>query len=245
MKFFSRCSAWYLVQHYQRAHGIKMYSKCLNETPTPLTTTPAASMLNIDMNLFEAALKDLTSANRSLSSSTTFASNQLIAAANAARSAQQQQQQQSVGLRSTTINGNNSTNINSKTNVTVANLSSSIPSSSYPSLLQEVAQRSNSFVKLLAEAAKQQSFPTCGKDKASNDTISLTDSLFVNPKLPDINASRVRSERKKKNDKTMNFLRFHFDLFQIGNETNKSVHSHEGKLHLIKDFFLSFLNIVL
>jgi len=197
-------TAWYLIQHYQRAHGIKMYSKCLNETPTPSTTTPATSMLNIDMNLFEAALKDLTSSNRSLNSSTTFASNQLIAAANAARSAQQQQQQQqSLGLRPTTVNGNSSTNINSKTNVTVANLSSSIPSSSYPSLLQEVAQRSNSFVKLLAEAAKQQSFPTCGKDKASNDTISLTDSLFVNPKLPDTNASR------------------------IGNETNKSVHSHE------------------
>ena len=169
---------------------MKMYSKCLNETPTPLTTAaPAPSMLNIDMNLFEAALKDLTSSNRALNSSTTFASNQLIAAANAARSAQQQQ---SLALRSTNANGNSSTGVNSKTNVTLASLSPAMPTSAYPSLLQEVAQRSNSFVKLLAEAAKQQSHSTCGKDKTTNDTLSLTDTLFLNPKLADLSASRVR-----------------------------------------------------
>ena len=82
-----------------------MYSTCLNENPSinnnnnnssiasksngPLPNN--SSMVNIDLTLLEAALKDVTPSNRSLTSSTTFASNQLIAAANAARSAQQQQ----------------------------------------------------------------------------------------------------------------------------------------------------------
>jgi len=190
--------AWYLIQHYQRLHGVKMYSTCLNENPSinsnPIPLQNDSSMLNIDLGLLEAALKDVASANRSLTSSTTFASNQLIAAANAARSAQlqqQQQQQQSLSARTTTDSVCHSAGAHSKVNVPLSTLASSIPNSSYPSLLQEVAHRSSSIVKLLHEVAKQQSCQTCGKDKTNNDTISLTDTQFLTPKPIDINTSRV------------------------------------------------------
>ena len=169
----------------------------INSNPIPsLNNNPLlsdSSMLNIDLSLLEAALKDVTSTNRSLTSSTTFASNQLIAAANAARSAQlqQQQQQQSLSSRTTTDTGYSSAGAHSKVNVPLSTLASSIPNSSYPSLLQEVAQRSSSIVKLLHEVAKQQSCKTCGKDKTNNDTISLTDTQFLTPKPIDITSSRV------------------------------------------------------
>jgi hypothetical protein len=181
-----------------------MYSTCLNENPSinsnpipSLNNNPSlsdSSMLNIDLSLLEAALKDVTSTNRSLTSSTTFASNQLIAAANAARSAQlqqQQQQQQSLSSRTTTDTGSHSAGAHSKVNVPLSTLASSIPNSSYPSLLQEVAHRSSSIVKLLHEVAKQQSCKTCGKDKTNNDTISLTDTQFLTPKPIDITTSQV------------------------------------------------------
>jgi hypothetical protein len=178
-----------------------MYSTCLNENPA-INNNPIAllnnspllsdsSMLNIDLSLLEAALKDVTSTNRSLTSSTTFASNQLIAAANAARSAQLQQQQQSISLRTTNDSGVHSAGAHSKVNAPLSTLASSIPNSSYPSLLQEVAHRSSSIVKLLNEVTKQQSCKTCGKDKTNNDTISLTDTQFLTPKAVDVTTSRV------------------------------------------------------
>jgi len=180
-----------------------MYSTCLNENPSindnpissmnnsPLPSDP--SMLNIDLSLLEAALKDVTSSNRSLTSSTTFASNQLIAAANAARSAQQQQQQQqqSLSSRTSTDSGCLSTGVHSKVNVPLSTLASSIPNSSYPSLLQEVAHRSSSIVKLLNEVAKQQSCKTCGTAKTNNDILSLTDTHFLAPKAIHVPTSRV------------------------------------------------------
>ncbi len=177
-----------------------MYSTCLNENPSindnsissmnnsPLPSDP--SMLNIDLSLLEAALKDVTSSNRSLTSSTTFASNQLIAAANAARSAQQQQQQ-SLSSRTSIDSGCLPAGVHSKVNVPLSTLASSIPNTSYPSLLQEVAHRSSSIVKLINEAAKQRSCKTCGKDKINNETISLTDTKFLTPKAIDITTSRV------------------------------------------------------
>jgi hypothetical protein len=192
--------AWYLIQHYQRVHGVRMYSTCLNENPSanaPIpsiaSSTPSneSSMLNIDIALFEAALKDMTSSNRPLTSSTTFASNQLIAAANAARSAQQQQQQ---ALSSRTpAGGSVSTGINAKANIPLAGLVPPMPVSPYPSLLQEVAHRSSSFMKLLTEAAKQQCCQTCGKDSTTttNETISLADAQFLTPKAVDVTSSRV------------------------------------------------------
>jgi hypothetical protein len=177
-----------------------MYSTCLNENPSfnnnnnnnnnsiaPMNNGSLpneSSMLNIDLALLEAALKDVTPSNRSLTSSTTFASNQLIAAANAARSAQQQQ---SLSSRTTA----DSAGANSKANVSLSSLTSSIPSSAYPSLLQEVAHRSSSIVKLLTEVAKQQCCKTCGKDKITNDTISLTDTQFLAPKAIDAITSQV------------------------------------------------------
>jgi hypothetical protein len=180
-----------------------MYSACLNENPSinenpipsinngPLPND--SSMLNIDLSLLEAALKDVTSSNRSLTSSTTFASNQLIAAANAARSSQQQQQQQQSlsSSRPTNDSGCHTAGVHSKVNVPLSTLASSIPNSSYPSLLQEVAHRSSSIIKLLNEVAKQQSCKTCGKDKPNNDTISLTDTQFLTPKAIDVPTSRV------------------------------------------------------
>ena len=138
-----------------------MYSTCLNENPStnnnnninPTTTAASMnnsllpndpSMLNIDLTLLEAAFKEVTPSNRSLTSSTTFASNQLIAAANAARSAQQQQQQQSLSVRTTADSdcnprGSLSAGANSKVNVPFSTLASSTSNASYPSLLQEVA----------------------------------------------------------------------------------------------------------
>ncbi len=178
-----------------------MYSTCLNENPSmndnpvsSMNNSPLpndSSMLNIDLGLLEAALKDVSSSNRSLTSSTTFASNQLIAAANAARSVQQQQQQQSLSSRTTTDSGCLSAGVHSKVNVPLSTLASSIPNSSYPSLLQEVAHRSSSIVRLLNEVAKQQSCKTCGKDQTNNDTISLADTQFLTPKAIDITTSRV------------------------------------------------------
>ncbi|UJR23612.1 hypothetical protein I4U23_026599 [Adineta vaga] len=186
-------TAWYLIQHYQRLHGIKMYSTCLNENPSINThstgliangsLSTGSSLSNIDLTLLETALKDVTSSNRSLTSSTTFASNQLIAAANAARSVQQQQQQQQLlSFRSAKDGNSHPSGIHSKVNGPLSTLVSSIPPSSYPSLLQEVAHQSSSIAKLLTEVAKHHSCQTCGKDKTKNDTISLTDPQFVTPK---------------------------------------------------------------
>ncbi|CAF1171394.1 unnamed protein product [Adineta ricciae] len=182
-------TAWYLIQHYQRLHGVKMYSACLNENPSINTHTTGliangllstdSSLSNVDLNLLEGALKDVTPSNRSLTSSTTFASNQLIAAANATRSAQQQQ---SLLVRATTDGNSYAAGIHSKANVPLSTLVSSIPPSSYPSLLQEVAHQSSSIAKLLTEVAKQHACQTCGKDKPSNETISLTDPQFLTPK---------------------------------------------------------------
>ena len=174
-----------------------MYSACLNENPSgngPIpslaSSTPSndSSMLNIDLALFEAALKDMTSSNRPLTSSTTFASNQLIAAANAARSAQQQ----SLSSR-TPVGGSLSTGISTKASVPFAGLVPSMPASPYPSLLQEVAHRSSSFMKLLTEAGKQQCCQTCGKDSTTptNETLSLADGQFLTPKAVDVTSSRV------------------------------------------------------
>jgi hypothetical protein len=117
----------------------------------------------------------------------------LIAAANAARSVQQkqQQQQQSLSSRTTTDSGSISAGVHSKVNAPLSTLASSVPNSSYPSLLQEVAHRSNSIIRLLNEVAKQQSCKTCGKDKTNNDTISLTDTTFLTPKAIDVTTSRV------------------------------------------------------
>ena len=195
--------AWYLIQHYQRVHGMKMYSTCLNENSSMLnaisstasqsSTSSESSMLNIDLALFEAALKDVTSSNRSLTSSTTFASNQLIAAANAARSVQQQQQQSS-SLRATSTSADRSVlpgGASSKAGAPSSGLVSSMQHSLYPSLLQEVTHRSSSIVKLLEEAAKQEACQTCGKDTNTNDTVSLADTPFLTPKAVDITTSRV------------------------------------------------------
>ncbi|CAM4904424.1 unnamed protein product [Rotaria socialis] len=210
-------TAWYLIQHYQRMHGIKMYSTCLNENPSvnnnnnnnnnnPIASMNTSSlssdtsMLNIDLSLLEAALKNVTSSNRSLTSSTTFASNQLIAAANATRSAQkqqhhhQQQQQQSHSSRATTDSGYLSAGAHSKISVPLSTFNSPSLNPTYPSLLQEVAHRSTSIVKLLTEAAKQQSSKTSEKDKTTNDAISITDTQFLTPKAIDVTTTRVEND---------------------------------------------------
>ncbi|CAM4755851.1 unnamed protein product [Rotaria magnacalcarata] len=225
-------TAWYLIQHYQRMHGIKMYSTCLNENPSinnnnnnnnnPIVSmnnsslSSDTSMLNIDLSLLEAALKNVTSSNRSLTSSTTFASNQLIAAANATRSAQkqqhhhhhqQQQQQQLQSSRATTDSGCLSSGAHSKINVPLSTFNSPSLNPTYPSLLQEVAHRSSSIVKLLTEAAKQQSSKTSEKDKTTNDAISITDTQFLAPKAIDVTTTRVE------------------------NDSNNNVHSYKGTTH--------------
>lgn len=176
-----------------------MYSTCLNENASTLSndhhSLPSMnnglisndpSMLNLDLGLLEAALKDVTSSNRSLTSSTTFASNQLIAAANAARSVQQQQ-----SLASRTNTSNISAGIHSKVNIPLSTLASSTPPTFYPSLLQEKFQQSSSILKLLHELTKQQASKTCGKDNIHNDTGLLTDTQFLTPKAMDITTSRV------------------------------------------------------
>jgi hypothetical protein len=193
-----------------------MYNNCLNENPSanrnntntnninPTTAAATAalinnsllsndpSMLNIDLSLLEAAFKEAGPSNRSLTSSTTFASNQLIAAANAARSAQQQQQQQnSLSIRTTADSDCNprgciSAGANSKINVPLAALTASTSNASYPTLLQDVA-RSNPIIQLLKEVAKQQSCKTCTKDKPNNNT----DSQFLTPKSFDVTKSHV------------------------------------------------------
>jgi len=191
-----------------------MYNNCLNENPSvnhnntntnninPTTTGASAlmnngllpndpSMLNIDLSLLEAAFKEVGSSNRSLTSSTTFASNQLIAAANAARSVQQQQQQNSLSIRTTTDSDCNprsclSAGANSKINAPFSALTASTSNASYPSLLQDAA-RSNPIIQLLKEVAKQQSCKTCATDKPSNNT----DSQFLTPKSFDVTKSHV------------------------------------------------------
>ena len=180
-------------------HGVKIYSACLNENSSntglePLVTNNSishdSSTSTFELALFEAALKDLIASNRSISSLPTFASNQLIAAANAARTAQQQQSP-SLSSRAAGASVGALTGANGKTNIPLSNLASSIPASAYPSLLQEAAHRSSSFVKLLAEAAKQQACQTCGNDNTNNDTISFTDNQFLTPKAVDVSITRV------------------------------------------------------
>jgi hypothetical protein len=189
-----------------------MYNTCLNENSSSnhnrnnnINPTTAATLMNngllsndpsifnIDPSLLETTFKEATPSNRSLTSSTTFASNQLIAAANAARSAQQQQQQQqhSLSIRTTADSNSNSrgclsAGANSKTNVPFSTLAASASSTSYPSLLQDAA-RSNPIIQLLKEVAKQQSCKTCGKDKPNNNK----DSQFLTPKSFDVTTSHV------------------------------------------------------
>jgi hypothetical protein len=187
-----------------------MYKNCLNENPSvnqnnnninPTTTTAAAaaliknglltndpSMLSIDLSLFEAAFKETTPSNRSLTSSATFASNQLIAAANAARSAQQQH---SLSIRTTAdsdcnTRGSLSAGANSKTNMSFSSLAASTSSAPYPNLIQDIA-RSNPIIQLLKEVARQQSCKTCEQDKPNNNT----DSQFLTPKSFDVTTSHV------------------------------------------------------
>ena len=186
-----------------------MYNACLNENASSSMNENSlssinngsigtdSSMLNIDLGLLEAALKDVTSSNRSLTSSTTFASNQLIAAANAARSVQQQQQQQkqqhSLSSRTTAGSACLSAGVHSKVNMPLSTLASTTPNTFYPSLLQEKFHQSSSIVKLLQELAKQQACKTYGKDNTNNETVSLTDTPFLTPKAMDIITSRVSS----------------------------------------------------
>ncbi|CAF2493590.1 unnamed protein product [Rotaria sp. Silwood2] len=216
-------SAWFLIQHYQRLHGLKMYRNCLNENSSannnnddinPTTAATAAalmnnslltkdpSMLNIDLTLLESAFKQATPSNSSLASSTTFASNQLIAAANAARSVQQQQQQHSLSIRTTADSecnprGSLSAGANSKANVPFSALPSSTSTGTYSSLLPD-SDRSNAIVQLLKEVAKQQTCKTYEKDKLNN----TTDTQFLTPKSFDVTTS------------------------QIANDSNNNVHSH-------------------
>ena len=203
-----------------------MYSACLNEQPAIHTHTPGlpnngplsneSPISNRDLSLLGTALKDASSSNRSLTPSTTFASNQLIAAANAARSVQQQQQQQSRLLRAAADGGSLLSGTSSKVNIPLSTLVSSIPSSSYPSLLQEVAQQSSSIAKLLNEVAKQHSCQTCGKDNAANDTISLADPQFLTPKAVHISTSRVRPSFYSIVDRSRSFLSLLLILGQSG-----------------------------
>ena len=203
--------AWFLIQHYQNTHGIKMYSACLNETSSTLPMTKQAdptgsttnsvlsnnpSMLNIDLALFEAAMKEATASNRPLTSSTTSASKKLMAAANAARSVQQQQQNVSSGRTKTDTDSPavdcHSTGAHAKSPASYR--VPPVASSAYPSLLQEVA-RSNTILRLFEEIAKQQCCQTCGKDNASDDCPSTTDTPFLTPKSMDASASQVGLSR--------------------------------------------------
>ena len=186
-----------------------MYNNCLHGNPadrlnnnnnnnmnstarTSITNGLSASdpsVVNADLSLLEAAFKEATPSNRSLSSSTTFASNQLIAAANAARSAHQQQH--SLSIRTTTNSDSHkrvyhSAGANSKANVPFSTFPSSTSTVSYPNLLQDVA-RSNPIFQLLQEAAKQQSCTTCQTDKSKTNT----NSQFLTPKSFDITTSQV------------------------------------------------------
>ena len=154
-----------------------MYRTCSNENPSSNDNGPLpsdSSAFNIDLGVFD-------STNRLLTSSTTFASNQLIAAANAARSVQQQQQKQLLSSsRSNTDNVGLTSGVHSKVK---------IPTTPYPSLLQEVAHRSSSMAKLFNEVAKQSS-KTHHKTKTNPSTV--TDTTFVTPKIVDlVGASRV------------------------------------------------------
>lgn len=190
-----------------------MYKNCLNEQlPTKpnkkstsmtndlLTNNP--SLANLNLSLLEAAFKDASPSNRSLLSSTPFASNQLIAAANAARSAQQQQ---SLSIRTTgdsdaTIRGYHSAGANSKV---------TLPSDmSYPTLLQDAA-RTKPALQLLQDAAKQQSCKTCETDKSKK----LTNSPFLTPKSLNKNGSHVRSSCSIK--LTTLFLINRYEMMQI------------------------------
>ncbi|CAF1659107.1 unnamed protein product, partial [Adineta ricciae] len=186
-------TAWFLIQHHQYAHGVKMYNNCLNENSSSNTNlnssstaaTTAASMLNIDLSLLEAAFKEAMPSNRSPASSTTFASNQLIAAANAARSAQQQQQQ-TLSIRTTTDSDSNSRSgfsagANSKTNVPFSSPATTSASHPSPASLLQDAIRSNSIVQLLKDVAKQQSCKTSNKDKSNTN-----DASFLTPKSFDV-----------------------------------------------------------
>ncbi|UJR25299.1 hypothetical protein I4U23_006651 [Adineta vaga] len=197
-------TAWFLIQHHQYVHGVKMYNNCLNENSSSnMNLNPATaatrnnsllsndpSLLNIDFNLLEAAFKEAMPSNRSLASSTAFASNQLIAAANAARSAQQQQ---TLSIRTTTDSDNNSRScfsagINSKANVPFSSLATTSTSHPSPTNFIHEAVRSNSIVQLFKEVAKQQqqSCKTYSKDKPKTN-----DSQFLTPKSFDITKSHV------------------------------------------------------
>jgi hypothetical protein len=203
-----------------------MYNNCLNENSphknktnnmNPITTAALMnnsllsndpSMRNIDLSILEAAFKEATSSNRSLTSSTTFASNQLIAAANATRSAQQQQH--SLSIRTTIDSDCNSRSClsagaNSKVNVPLPSLAAPTSHTSHESLLQEAA-RSNSIIQLLKEVAKQQSCKTSSKNKPNN----TTDSQFLTPKSFDVTNSHVSFSLLKKE-----YINFIFLLFNI------------------------------
>jgi hypothetical protein len=208
--FIDRFLAWFLIQHYQHAHKLKMYSACLNENPTLNSLTKAydrttantsihnrmlpmdSSMANIDLALFEATLKEASLSTRSATLSTTSASKQLIAAAHAARSLQQQQ---SVSTRAKAdidfnVRACHTAGVNTKTNALHVPVASSAVTSPYSSSLQKVA-RSNPIMKLIQEVSKQQCCQTCGTDKTNDEMISSADAPFPASKSSDTATSQV------------------------------------------------------
>jgi len=187
--------AWFLIQHYQHIHGVKMYKNCSNENPVSLPLSNNG-VLSTDPSLLETALKEASASNRTLTSSTTFASNQLIAAANAARSAQKQQSLSTA--RSTTDSNSNSrgyrtAGTNSKTNASLTGLNASTTNAAYANLFQDAA-RVNPIFHFLQELAKQQISQTSRTDKPN----TISSSQFLTPKSRDLTSSDQDSRRQKR-----------------------------------------------
>lgn len=196
-------TAWFLIQHYQHIHGVKMYKNCSNENSTSLpltnnnnntnsmaTITSALmnngilptdpSLLNIDYSLLETAFKEANTSNRTLtSSSATSASNQLIAAANAARSVQKQQtlSTRTVTDSNSSSRGYHSPGINMKTNTLSSGVNASTTNAAYSNLFQDAA-RANPIFHFLQELAKQQMSNISRADKLSTSS----DSQFLTPR---------------------------------------------------------------
>ena len=101
--------AWYLIQHYQCLHGLKMYKNCRNENllskcNNDLKSTRPKEIIDhhystkdsstLDMNLAqcETAFHRVNPSNRSSTSSSKYASNQVTTAINSVRLTQQEQQ---------------------------------------------------------------------------------------------------------------------------------------------------------
>jgi len=179
-------TAWFLVQHYQENHGIKMYSTCIHPTTSVVshskrndrsnhskvsTTSSETSLMNIDHSRKESSPsnRSLSNSNKNGSKTSSNSTRPIQPHSAPNRSRVEISSNSRVTSLPTSINGKNS------------NVSTTAPAvtPSHTALLQELA-RSNPLIKLFQEMVQQPTVSHSVNDKTINETTA--EMQFLTPK---------------------------------------------------------------